>query len=366
MMRSFLFKLQTFQEFIIFLDRIYKTQDVLASIIKENTNRLELLQVISHEKKELVNIINAQPKKKEQVEKIEGIQEKYNESLEKLEKFVEEQQKQIQDLKLEIKMLKTKGMPRRERRRDELKNIIKEQVETEQAERGEHVSPPEERDVIETKESEEVTVIMEFKDETGPYVAEAEYVVRDMLDQLLGDVDARLSRLSIENIVKSILSGVLFTTSVVDIIHEIVRNLPITPSSEQLAIIDESAEKLHQLHEISTSEESLVNCVHELLEDVLDEVMMVAGAPHDVVFKMVNKLVDVIPSEILLSERSLATISDKIKDIVEGKRLDTDELRSYIERVPQHYREMMAQIINAILERVYGEGIDYIYIIKHE
>ncbi|VEN34308.1 unnamed protein product [Callosobruchus maculatus] len=146
--------------------KIYEIQDVLADIIKENTKRLELLQVLSHEKKELVNLVNTQSKKKEHVEKLEGIQEKYNQTLEKLEKFVEEQQKQIQDLKLEIKMLKTKGMPPRERRKEELKEIIKEKVEITEPESE---SPPEERDVIETKESEEtVLVIMDYKEETGP------------------------------------------------------------------------------------------------------------------------------------------------------------------------------------------------------
>nr|XP_023023844.1 centrosomal protein of 290 kDa-like [Leptinotarsa decemlineata] len=83
----------------------------LAEVIKENTKRLDLLHVMNKEKKELVKIITMQPKRIEQIDKILETHSHYLKEIKKLQKIIEDQCSQLQDLKVEIKMLKTKGLP---------------------------------------------------------------------------------------------------------------------------------------------------------------------------------------------------------------------------------------------------------------
>lgn len=93
-----------------FKERIRHAQDTLIKCVRENTNRLELLQVMNKEKKELVKVISSQPKRRENLEKVLQTTAEYNKDVKKLEAILENQNRTMFELRAEIKRLKTKGM----------------------------------------------------------------------------------------------------------------------------------------------------------------------------------------------------------------------------------------------------------------
>lgn len=90
--------------------QIVDTQKQLAYILKHSTSQQELLTLLLKEKTQLVQTIIKQAKKKSYVSNIEGMSKKYYEEINKLETTITEQNQLLQELREEIKLLKTKGM----------------------------------------------------------------------------------------------------------------------------------------------------------------------------------------------------------------------------------------------------------------
>lgn len=85
---------------------------------------------------------------------------------------------------------------------------------------------------------------------TSSYFSESEDLVRNLVEKVLKNVNADLMRKSTENMVESILKGIIKCTSIRDMINEIIDNLPVKNlSEEQLSSVEETASKLMCLQE---------------------------------------------------------------------------------------------------------------------
>lgn len=91
---------------------LLKVQKAIMKELKENTRRTELLSMIKKEKYELEDLIKSQDDRKKYFDKLQKNHQRFMEDLQKLEDIICEQELQIQELKDEILVLKTKGLPR--------------------------------------------------------------------------------------------------------------------------------------------------------------------------------------------------------------------------------------------------------------
>ncbi|KAF7286507.1 hypothetical protein GWI33_004914 [Rhynchophorus ferrugineus] len=345
--------------------KIVNGQIQLAKKIKDNTKRLELLAVISKEKKELARFIDTQQRRKEKIENTEVVHIKFLEDLKKLEDIVFEQNQTLQELREEIALLKSKGMAqevlKRKAKSSESKattvdpelKISREETMQQWIEYDEYVSDQEE---YEEKEPIKTDITI-----PGYYSKETEDIVTDLVGNLLEDVDTELDRKSTEAMVHNILSGILKCTSVQEIIQEIIDNIPIEPTEDQRKSVEEIAEQLFDSQERPESSESMINCVNEILAETLSEIF--CKDPHYLITTLVEKLLDTLPVEVMSNENVMNQIALKVKESTKDLELDKDELKKSIEKIQSAERTDILNIINEILERVYGIGIDFLYII---
>lgn len=90
--------------------QIVDFQKHLTYTLRHSTSQRELLTLLLKEKTELTQALIKQEKKKSYVNNVSGISKKYYEEIKKLEITIADQNELLQELKEEIKMLKTKGM----------------------------------------------------------------------------------------------------------------------------------------------------------------------------------------------------------------------------------------------------------------
>lgn len=89
------------------------------------------------------------------------------------------------------------------------------------------------------------TVIWNFS-----YFSESEDLVRNLVEELLKNVNADLMRKSTEDMVDSILKRIIKCVSIHGMVNEIIDNLPVKDlSEEQLSSVEETASKLMCLQE---------------------------------------------------------------------------------------------------------------------
>lgn len=82
------------------------------------------------------------------------------------------------------------------------------------------------------------------------YFSESEDLIRNLVEELLKNVNADLMRKSTENMVHSILKKIIKCVSIRDMVNEIIDNLPVKDlSEEQLNKVEEIASKLMCLQE---------------------------------------------------------------------------------------------------------------------
>ncbi|ENN71892.1 hypothetical protein YQE_11429, partial [Dendroctonus ponderosae] len=350
--------------------KIVKCQHNLTKEIKENTKRLELVAVINKEKKDLARFVDTQDKRRERVAYMEAIHCDFTKDLDKLEEIVNDQNQTIQDLKEETRMLKTKGSAQEVRKRSQRmadyekprseKELVKEEM-TRWIDYEDYVSD------VEWDEEEELEEEQELlrTDITIPtyQLLEGEDLVKELIDTLMKDVDADLTRKSNEDLVHEILSNIVKCSSTHAMINEIIDNLPIGElNEEQRSNIEETAEKLMSIQEPQVNDENVLSCIKDILEEVLEEV--VCADPHYLIPAVLEKLLDNLPVEMISSESALDEIALSITKSVQDLELNQDELRKSVESISSADQQEIAEIINGILERVYGEGIGYFYVIN--
>ncbi|CAG9858658.1 unnamed protein product [Phyllotreta striolata] len=372
--------------------KIRNAQDALIRCVKENTNRLELLQVINKEKKELVKVISTQPKRREQLEKVFQTTSEYEKDVKKLETILENQNRTLFELKAEIKMLKSKGMPPKEnydemrKKEEELEKQkkFKEDSENDWPEEVENyikqhedeltsvesvVEEEEEKviEVIEAMDEKEEPQVVLLHESTSPefYLTESEDIVMDMLDKLMSGLKLK-SQVEIDkaNIVKNIMHSIMNCVSVSEIVKEIIENLPFDVTPKQTSIIEKSAEKIQVVQSPDMSEMNILKYAKDLLEETLEEILSTKADPYDNLMKLLEELVSTVPKEFLLDDRSIDSVVDKVKIYIHIHEVVIDIWVEKVESIESPLKDDVIEFLNIILERVYGTGVDYFYIIN--
>ncbi|XP_030750373.1 cilia- and flagella-associated protein 44 [Sitophilus oryzae] len=346
--------------------KIVQCQIDLAKELKENTKRLELLTVMNKEKKELAKFVDSQQRKKEKLQYIETIHKDFMKDMKKLEEIAADQQRTLQDLREEIKLLKTKGMAQEVLKR---KETIKERERT----TGKPVSKTEEEEIKQWIQYDEYVSEQETEDEEdkeqikkrisipGYYSTQAEDIITELVENLMQDVGDSLKQRSTHIMVQNILTGMMKCISIQDIIGQILDNIPIELDEKQRQSVGDSAEKLFILQEPVTSEERIMNCVKEILDETISEVL--CHDPHYLIPTIIERLLDALPIEIISSEKIMAEIVLQIKESIQDIPLDKQEFSKSLDRLPSAEKNEILDVVNFIIEQVYGTGIDYLYVI---
>lgn len=130
---------------------------------------------------------------------------------------------------------------------------------------------------------------------------------------------------------------------------------------------------------MQVNEENVLSCIKDILEDVLEDVA--CSDPHYLIPAVLEKLLDSLPVDMLSSESALNEIGKicpspmksylitnvtalSIKKSVQDLELNQDELRKSVQSICSADQQEIADILKGVLERVYGEGIDYLYVIN--
>uniref|UniRef100_A0A6P7GKU4 Cilia- and flagella-associated protein 44-like n=1 Tax=Diabrotica virgifera virgifera TaxID=50390 RepID=A0A6P7GKU4_DIAVI len=339
--------------------RIQDCQEDLIRTIQGNTNRLELLQIMNREKKDLVKAIASQSKRRDKLESNVKASAQCDKDIKKLESIVEDQNKTIFNLKAEIKMLKTKGMPPKER-----------YVEPKSTEEVELISesmkewPEIEKYLESTREEPEERTLQEI-DMPGFYLTETEDIITSLIHEILGTMKMKSKiTLDAELVVTKILTHILNCVTVQQIINEIVSNIPCELTPKQKSLVESSAEKIFTIQKPDMSEESIIQYAKELLEDSVQEILQKKDEPYELVAELLENLVESMPKEFLFHEKSLNSLVDRLGSFISEHKLERDALTSKIERISSENRNEILAILDVILKEVYGTGIDYMYVIK--
>ncbi|XP_066257532.1 cilia- and flagella-associated protein 44 [Euwallacea similis] len=346
---------------------IGSSQHELAKEIKGNTRRLELLDVISKEKKTLVKFVETQDKRRERVEQMEAVHRDFTKDLQKFQEIIEEQNRTLQELREEIKLLKSKGMAQEARNRREVKEFeyekeMKKECHEENekmfVDYGEYIT--ESDDDHYEDEGEAYKMWPGLTNETikegaaiDYYFSESEDLVRELVEEILKDMDEDLRKKSTEQIVHSILRTIMKCTSIYEIINKIADNLPLEELNEEQCIsVKTTAERLMSIQEPRLSDENIKVCVRDVLEETLKEVL--CYDPHYLIPKFLERLIDNLPLDLISSPSALDEIALTIKKSVQGVELDEKELGRLIERLSIEDQQDILDILKEILERVYG------------
>ncbi|XP_064214804.1 cilia- and flagella-associated protein 44 isoform X1 [Tribolium castaneum] len=333
-------------------EKISQTQKELTYVLRHNTSQQELLTYLVNEKVELAQSLMSQEKKKLHIASVGDITRRYSEEIEKLQAIISEQNQQIQELKDEIKLLRTKGMVLKP------KEVKKEEPEEEPV-AWEHIKDWGE----EIEEEEEESLRKPFSTEIvipTTLQEKSQEVATELIQEMLEALDVKLTKRSNENFVKEILGSVMRGLSMTELVEELVRNLPIEPDDVQRGIIETTAEQLYVVQEPDAEAEDKFFSCREILEDIVDEILLVKGEPHSVMARLITKLVEQLPIDFLKEQSSLEYIV---------KRMVTSELETKLNRsdVMSLLRSKEArEILDEIIQTVFDSGLDLLYLIKDE
>lgn len=103
----------------------------------------------------------------------------------------------------------------------------------------------------------------------------------------------------------------------------------------------------------------------EVLEQIVDDVLLNAGQINEVLARLVIKLVEELPFDYIMQTESIEHIVCKIKEIT-LTGVDKKVLMESVQSITSVQRDETNIILHEILERVFGEGIDYLCFIHNQ
>lgn len=112
------------------------------------------------------------------------------------------------------------------------------------------------------------------------------------------------------------------------------------------------------------SEDNIIKYARELLEETIEDVFLVKDNPYEILTKLLEELVRSVPKEFLLHEDSVGSIVEKITVYVEIHEVVIEVWVDKVDSVDSPFKEEMIELLNIILEKVFGTGTDYLYVIN--
>lgn len=102
----------------------------------------------------------------------------------------------------------------------------------------------------------------------------------------------------------------------------------------------------------------------EVVEGVLDSTLEQKGSTFQFVHKLVEGLLDELPHEFITKDFVMDMIIDRLTDSLHTLPDDREELVESYHSIQGPMSEEMKAIMLVILDKVFGIGVDYLYIVN--
>ncbi|CAH0561065.1 unnamed protein product [Brassicogethes aeneus] len=330
-----------------------KKQFDYINLLKTNTAKAELLRILNKKRGLLEADLNSQDVKMMSFEYYDEQIKQDKVELEKMQGIIESQENEIQDLKDEIQMLKTKGYPPRPVRERRKMEEVEEPIDF-----AEYF-----KTFVDAGEEDEERISADI---ILPYIyTDAEAIVRSLIEDLMIQTEELAEKRSTEKMAREIVERVLKCTSCHAIVRELIDNLPITPSDEQLKMIDETASRLLQIQDLDEddgeikfqleTEEEKQAYFLELVEQIIDEVMLIHGEPYEVMTRLLMRVVEEVPVLYLIRKECIDKLANQFgsKISLEGLR---NEILPEIECISDFHKEDLRTVASAVILRMQGSA----------
>lgn len=185
-------------------------------------------------------------------------------------------------------------------------------------------------------------------------------MVRNILIELLESLETAFNEADVRELVRKVVSHVLNKANAREILQSILKTLPLDVAGKQKSAIETAAEAIFAIEQTEAELET-----KELLEDVVDEVLLEKGEPHEVLARLVARLVEMLPMDFIKKGESIDYIATKARESILSLT-DRKKLTETVDSITSSQREEIVIVLNEIFEKVYGEGIDYLYIIYNQ
>ncbi|KAK9870280.1 hypothetical protein WA026_006367 [Henosepilachna vigintioctopunctata] len=370
----------------------------LTEALKDNTARLELLGLLKKEKQELFSQIEAQDKNREIVQKRKTTAVEIKTELNQLLSVLKDQQAQIDEMRKEIKSLKSKTRYHPVSKISEDKtDIVKKEVYDEHA--GEYFYP----EMI-----GEDGLDMQADDISKTSTPELKNIdiVRSVVKDIFDNLDAECDKISLEGFIKETIMPMIDYATIQEIVNEIVNKIGFHPSEDQLEEMTSSTELLKANLEYAESDylftkrEKKITApntanmssseirlyVGLVLDDILKDMMSQTEEfkYHISLCNVMMRAIEEIPIEILKKQEAADTISSKLsscscfsKDSIDkvkmaeviqvweeclcGSKDSIDKVE--LGKVDINWDDKYApfrRIVDELLNRVFATGLDII------
>lgn len=97
----------------------------------------------------------------------------------------------------------------------------------------------------------------------------------------------------------------------------------------------------------------------------MDDILLKAGEPNEVLARLVARLAEELPLNYITKKDSIDYIAGKLQDVFLHE-IDKKLLMQSVLSITSVQRDEMNVILDYILQRVFGEGIDYLYFIHNQ
>ncbi|KAL3267246.1 hypothetical protein HHI36_011379 [Cryptolaemus montrouzieri] len=211
-----------------------------AEALKDNTARLDLLGLLKKEKLELSSQIANQNKKRDLVDKRKDTAEEIVNELGHLKKLLKQQQAQIDDMRAEIKALKSKtrrppGSEVSDAKLDTLKKEAYDDIERAQ----EYLYPE-----MVGEEASDSQLIPPAESLALEIQEKKIEVIKSIIQEILDNLEVKLDAVSLEHFINETIYPIIDYASIQEIVKEIVKNIGFEPSAEQMQTLLKASELL--------------------------------------------------------------------------------------------------------------------------
>ncbi|XP_049825621.1 cilia- and flagella-associated protein 44 isoform X2 [Aethina tumida] len=313
-------------------------------LLRSNTARSEVLRLLTITKNELNHDLDSQDNRQSKIAYVLVKNKNDDEELAKIRQVIRQQEEEIEDLKAEIKMLKTKGYPPYPKRDRQIVDKIE--------------SPKQARKELK-EEAERIPTEIILPD---TYVmSDAEELVAHLLEELLGDTEILAEKMSTERMAKNIVERIMKCISCDEIVKILVDSLPLHLTEEQLEMVEEIAEKISFVYDkprikyaLETQEEKQEFAL-EIMDNIIDETMLVKGNASEVMARMISRMVEEVPFIHLVNQKCIEKLADTL-----GSKLSVEGIKNEVlplaETLAKDHKEDIRTVVSAILVKVSGSG----------
>lgn len=103
----------------------------------------------------------------------------------------------------------------------------------------------------------------------------------------------------------------------------------------------------------------------DIVENIIDDALELKHElePHELILDIIEKLVDSLSFDFLEQEESVHFIAQKLMENIVKDSVNRHEILKLLETEFEK-RQDVTSFMHLILEKVYGEGIEYLYVVN--